>query len=148
MQPEYDTLIANDVWSQVSRPTKRQPIIGKLHFAVKANEDSKVTKHKARFVARGFTLTPCLDYHETYSPTVRLSLLRTEIAPGVRQGIKFPQRDIKTPYFNAPIDEEIFLEQTKGFKQIEVGTVCKLKRLSCMGSNSQGATATMSLETK
>ena len=89
MQREYDSLTTNDVWSLVSRPTERQPITGKWHFAVKVNENGKVTKYKARFVALGFTQTRGLDYHETYSPTVRLSTLRTVLACGVKHGIKF-----------------------------------------------------------
>ena len=79
-------------------------------------------------MARGFTQTPGLDYHETYSPTVRLSTLRTVLACDVRQGIKFRQMDIKSAYLNAPIDEEIFLEQPEGFKQGDSDMVCKLKR--------------------
>ena len=87
-----------------------------------------MTKYKACFAARGFTQTPSLDYHETYSPTVRLSTLRTVLACGVRQGIKFRQLDIKTAYLNAPIDEDIFLEQPERFKQGDGDMVCKLKR--------------------
>ena len=128
MQREYDSLMTNEVWSLVSRPTKRQPSTGEWHFAVKVNEDGKVTKYKALFVARVFTQTPGLDYHETYSPTVRLSTLRTVLACGVRHGIKFRQMDIKSAYLNAPIDEEIFLEQSEGFKQGDSDMVCKLKR--------------------
>ena len=128
MHREYDSLMTNEVWSLVSRPTERQPITGKWHFALKVNEDGKVTKYKARFVARGFTQTPGLDYHETYSPTVRLSTLRTVLACGVRQGIKFRQMDIKTAYLNAHSEEESFLEQPEGFKQGDGDMVCKLKR--------------------
>ena len=128
MHREYESLMTNEVWSLVSRQTERQPIIGKWHFAVKVNEDGKVTKYKAHFVAPGVTQTPGLDYHETYSPTVRLSTLRIVLACGVRQGIKFRQMDIKRAYINAPIDEEIFLEQPEGFKQGDCDMVCKLKR--------------------
>ena len=137
MQREYDSLMTSEVWSLVSRPTERQPITGKWHFAVKVNEDGKVTKYKARFAARGFTQTPGLDYHETYSPTVRLSTLRTVLACGVRQGIKFQQMDIKTAYLNAPKGEEIFVEQPEGFKQGDGDMVCKLKR-SLHGLNKSG----------
>ena len=35
-------------------------------LAVKVNEDSKMTKYKARFVVRGFTQKPGLDYHKAY----------------------------------------------------------------------------------
>ena len=49
MQREYDSTMTNQVWSLVSLPAKQQSITGKWHFAVKVNEDNKVTKYKARF---------------------------------------------------------------------------------------------------
>ena len=128
MQREYDSLMTNELWSLVSRPTEQQPITVEWRFAVKVNEDGKVTKYKAPYVARGFTQSPGIDYHETYSPTVRLSSLRTVFACGVRQDINFRQKDIKIAYFNAPIDEGNFLEQPEGFKQGDSDMVCKLKR--------------------
>ena len=78
-----------------------------------------MTKYKAR---------PCSYYRETYSPTVRLSTLRTVLECGVRQGIKFWQMDVKTAYLNAPINEETFLEQPEGFERSDSDMVCKLKR--------------------
>ena len=79
-----ESTIFNDkeVWSLVSWPTERQRITGKWHFALKVNEDGTVTKYRWRFVARSFTQTPGLDYHETYTPTVRVSTLRTVLACG------------------------------------------------------------------
>ena len=125
MQREYDSLMTNEVLTLVSRQTERQPITGKWHFAVKVNEDGKVIKYKACFGVRGFTQTPGLDYHKTYSPTVRLSTLRTVLACGMRQSIKFRQMDIKTAYLNVPIDVDILLEQSEEFKQGKGDMVCK-----------------------
>ena len=127
MQREYRFLMTNEVWSLISRPTEPQPITGKRHYAVKVNEDSKVTKYNARFVVRGFVQTPGLDYHETYSPTARLSTLSKVLTCGVRQEFKFRQVDTKTTYLTAPKDEEIFQEQPKRFKQGDGDMVCKLK---------------------
>ena len=87
-----------------------------------------MTMYKALFVARGFTQTSGLDYHESYSPTVKLSTLTTGLACGMRQGIKFRQMDIKTAFLNASINEDIFLEQPEKFKQVDGDMVCKLKR--------------------
>ena len=84
-QREYDSLMTNEVWSLVSRTKEQQPVTGKWHFAVKVNEDGKVTKFKARFVARGFTQTRGSDYHETYSQTVRLSTLMIALASNGHQ---------------------------------------------------------------
>ena len=78
-------------------------------------------------MARGFTKTPGTDYHNTYSSTAKLSTLRTVLECVVKQGMHFNQLDIKTAYLNAPIQEDIFMQQPEGYqkgKQI----VCKLKR--------------------
>ena len=55
--------------------------------------------------------------------------MRTVLACGVGQGIKFRQMGMKTAYLNASKDKEIFLEQPEGFKQSDDDMVCKLKRL-------------------
>ena len=105
-----------------------QPISGKWHFAVKTDFEGRISEYRARFVARGFSQTQGLDYFETYAPTARLSTLRTMLACGVQQGVNFRQLDIKTAYLNAPIDEEIYLEQPEGFKKGRGDLVCRLKR--------------------
>lgn len=128
MKREYDSLMTNNVWTLVPRPEGRQPITGKWHFALKLDSQGHVTKYKARFVARGFTQSPGLDYHETYSPTVKLSTLRTVLACGIQKGARFKQMDIKTAYLNAPLDEEILLEQPEGFRQGTEDVVCKLQK--------------------
>ena len=98
------------------------------HLGDEDDNTQQSDKVQGTFCGAGFTQTPGLVYHETYSPTVRLLTLRTVLACGVRQGIKFRQIDIKTAYLNAPIDEEIFQEQPEGFKQGDGDMVCKLKR--------------------
>ncbi len=50
------------------------------------------------------------------------------LACGVQQSVKFRQLDIKTAYLNAPIDEEIYLEQPEGFTSGKNDLVRKLKR--------------------
>ena len=76
---------------------------------------------------RGFTQTPCIDFHDTYSPTAKLSALRTVLACGVELGMHFNQMDIKTAYLNAPIQEDIYMEQPEGYQNGKQ-MVCKLKR--------------------
>ena len=76
-------------------------------------------------MARGFTQTPGLDYDETYSPTTKLSTIRTMLALGLQRGMRFFQMDIKRAYLNAPIEEKIFMEQPRGFETGGKDMVCK-----------------------
>ena len=86
-----------------------------------------MVKYKAGFVAWGFTHTPGIDFHDTYSKTAQLSTLRTVLACGVKLGMHFTQMDINTAYLNAPIQEDIYMEQPEGYQNGKQ-MVCELKR--------------------
>ena len=127
MDREFKSLEENGVWELVRPPSGQGIISGKWHFAHKLDDEKNVVKYKARFVARGFTQTPGIDFHDTYSPTANLSTLRTVLACGVKLGMHFNQMDIKTAYLNAPIQEDIYMEQPEGYQKGKQ-MVCKLKR--------------------
>ena len=128
MEREFKSLAENSVWTLTERPKDRPVITGKWHFVRKLNSEGETVKYKARFVARGFTQTPGVDYDETYSPTTNLSTIRIVLALGVQRGMSFYQMDIKTAYLNAPIVEDIFMEQPEGFVEGGKHLVCKLQK--------------------
>ena len=74
-----------------------------------------MVRYKARFVAKGFSQVPGLDYHETFSPTARLTSLRMLLQLAVQENLLIHQMDVKTAYLHADIDCEIYLEQPEGF---------------------------------
>ena len=108
MDRELKSLEENGVWELVKPPSGQGIISGKWHFAQKLDDKGNVVKYKARFVARGFTQTPGIDFHDTYSPTSKLCTLRTVLACRVELGMHFNQMDIKTAYLNAPVQEDIY----------------------------------------
>ena len=55
MQEEYNSIIKNNVWEVVSRPTKKSIVSSKWIFKLKNAVDGSIEKYKARFVARGFS---------------------------------------------------------------------------------------------
>ena len=57
----------------------------------------------------------------------KLSTLRTVLACGVKLGMHFNQMDIKTAYLNAPIQEDIYMEQPEVYQKGKQ-MVCKLKQ--------------------
>ena len=52
----------------------------KWMFKTKHRAYGSVEKHKARFVARGFSQKEGIDYDETFSPVARYTSIRTIIA--------------------------------------------------------------------
>ena len=55
MMEEYQSIMKNDVWDVVPRPKGKFVVTSKWIFKIKHVSDGSVEKHKARFVACGFS---------------------------------------------------------------------------------------------
>ena len=108
-------------------PKGRETISNKWAFKLKLKANGEVDKYKARLVARGFTQEKGFDFNETYSPTVKRPTLRVFMTIAVQFGLHVHQMDMKCAILNGQLEEEIFMQQPKGF---EDGTskVCKLQK--------------------
>jgi hypothetical protein len=71
MEEEYDALITNNTWDLVPRPVGSNIVTEKWIFKNKFNSDGTLEWYKARWVLRGFTQRPHVDYDETFSPVVK-----------------------------------------------------------------------------
>ena len=76
MDKEYQSLMVNKTWSLVPLPTGRSAIGCRWTFKFKRGPDESIQRHKARFVAKGYSQRPGVDYLEIYSPVVKLESLR------------------------------------------------------------------------
>jgi len=88
MVEEYDSIIRNNVWDVVPRPQDKSVVSSRWLYKVKQVVDGSVEKHKARFVARGFTQVEAIDYDETYAPIARYSSIRSMLALSSQMGWK------------------------------------------------------------
>ena len=123
MQDEMDSLVHMDTFELVPKPNKKV-IKGRWVFATKNNEKGQEI-FKARYVAKGFSQTPSIDYTETFLPTAKLTSIRILLQVAANENLSLHQLDVKTAYLNAPIDHEIYLEQPKGFEKYDANN-CKL----------------------
>jgi hypothetical protein len=80
MEYEYGALISNGTWELVPRPQCSNIVTGKWVFTHKLRADGTLDRYKARWVLRGFTQRPRIDYSETFSPVVKLAIVRTVLA--------------------------------------------------------------------
>ena len=71
MEEEYAALLANQTWDLVPRPSGGNVVTGKWIWTHKRRADGTLERYKARWVLRGFTQRPGVDYDETYSPVVK-----------------------------------------------------------------------------
>ena len=102
-------------------------------FKIKLNGDGTIERFKARFVAKGFSQIPGIDFAYTHAPVARPETIRILIALAASLNWHISQQDAKSAYLNANLHQEIFMEQPIGFevspkKKDDPALVCKLKK--------------------
>jgi hypothetical protein len=83
MEEEFAALIANNTWDLVPHPVGSNVVTDKWIFKHKFNFDGSLERYKARWVLRGFTQRPGVDYDETFSPVVKLATVCTVLSLAV-----------------------------------------------------------------
>ena len=82
-----------------------------------------------RLVAKGFTQIHGIDYDETFSPVARFESLRLLLALAALEDWEIHQMDVKSAFLHGLLDEEIYMEQPKGFiTPGQESKVCLLKK--------------------
>jgi len=110
MVKEYDSIVRNDVWDVVPRPVGKSFVTSIWLYKTKIATDGSVEKHKAHFVARGFSQIEGVDYDETFTPVARYTSIRTIITIAAELGWHIHQMDVKTTFLNGFIEQEVYIE--------------------------------------
>jgi hypothetical protein len=101
-------------------------------FKIKHGVDGEVERYKARLVAKGFTQTFGVDYNETFALVTKFMSICCIFALVAIEDMEIRQMDVKIAFFNGDLEEEIYMEQPKGFTQEGEHLVCKLHK-HCTG---------------
>jgi hypothetical protein len=115
MQEELNNFERNQVCTLVERPNTNV-ISTEWVFRNKQNENSMMTRNKARLVAQGFTQVEDLDFEETSAPVARLEAIRILLAFASYHDFKLYQMDVKSAFLNGPIQELVYIEQPPSFE--------------------------------
>jgi hypothetical protein len=115
MQEEYDSIMRNDVWEVVPRLEGKSVVTSRWLYKIKYAADGNIEKHKARFVARGFSQVEGIDYDETFAPVARYTSIKSIMAIATEMGWKIHQMDVKITFLNGLI-EEVYISQPQGFE--------------------------------
>jgi hypothetical protein len=67
-------------------------------------------------VAKGFHQQPEIDYHETYSPVIKPTMVRIVLSLTISAGWSIHQIDIQNAFLHGHLFEEVFLTQPPGFQ--------------------------------
>ena len=75
MISEYDSIMTNDTWELVERPTKKKVIGTMWVWKAKYKADTSLEKFKTRLLAQGYSQIEEFDVQETFSPTARMTTI-------------------------------------------------------------------------
>ena len=111
MEEEIESMNDNQVWDFVDLPPRQKSIRNKWILKIKSKVDVSIEWYKARLVAKGYTHEEGIDYEDTFSPVVRITLVRFILAIVVHMDLELYQMDVKTTFLNGELDEEIYMDQ-------------------------------------
>ena len=82
---------------------------------------------KARFVTKDYTQVEVVDYEETFSPVAMIKTIWILLSIATYYDHEIWKMDVKTTFFNANLEETIYMKQPEGFiQQGQEKMVCKL----------------------
>ena len=62
-------------------------------------------------VAKGYSQVEGIDFHEIFSPVVKLVSIHTVLALTSLLDLELEQLDVKTTFLHGDLDEEIYMDQ-------------------------------------
>jgi hypothetical protein len=115
MDDEYGALMSNETRELVPRSQGSNVIIGKWVFTHKFHADGTFDRYKARWVLRGFTQRPRVDYDETFSPMVKPATVCTVLATTVSHNWPLQELDVKNAFLHGTLTETVYCCHPTGF---------------------------------
>ena len=85
-------------------------------FRHKFHYDDSLAHYMARWVCRGFSQQPGIDYDETFSPVVKPSTIRVVPSLAVSSSWPIHQLDVKNAFLHGTLNETVYCQQPSVFE--------------------------------
>ena len=115
MKEKLSMIEKNKTWILIERLRDRRMIRVKRVYSTKLNVDGSINKNKARLVVKGYNQDFGMDYSGTFALVTRLDTIRLLLAVAAQNDWRVYQLDVKSAFLNGYLQEEIYVEQPKGF---------------------------------
>ena len=116
MHKELNQFVRNNVWKLAPRPEGVHVIGTKWIFKNKTDKDGEIIRNKSRLMAQGYTQVEGVDFVESFAPMARLESIRILMPIACTLNFKLYQMNVKCAFLNGYLNEEVFVEQPKGFE--------------------------------
>ena len=115
MKEEMKSLVENETFTLEVLPEGKEAVGGRWVYTTKEGQGGSKT-FKARFVAKGYSQSPGIDYKETFAPTANMTSMRVLMQLAAQYDLTLHQMDVKAAFLNAPIDCNVYMDQPEGFE--------------------------------
>ena len=109
-------MLFRSVWELALRPKNAHVIGTKWIFKNKTDMDREIIRNKSQLVTQGYTQVEEVDFDESFAPIARLESIRILLSITCTIDFKLYQMDMKCAFLNEYLNEEVFVEQPKGFQ--------------------------------
>ena len=80
-------------------------------------------------MAQRYSQQPGIDYNEGFAPVTRANSIRVNLSIAYALSMEVHQMDVKTAFLNGRLDEEVYMNQPKGYRDTKnPDHVCKLQK--------------------
>ena len=129
MHEEMKSLHKNNTYELMELPKGKRALKNKWVLKKKPEPNRLQPRYKARLVVKGFSQKKDIDFEEIFPPAVKMSSIRVVLGLAVSMNLEIEQLDVKTVFLHSDLEEEIYMEQPKGFTiKGKKHLVCQLKK--------------------
>ena len=90
------------------RPPRANVVTGKWIFKHKYHDDGILERYKVRWVLRGFTQHPSVDFYETFSPVVKPATVRLVMSIPLSCRWPIHQLDVKNAFLQGTLFKTVY----------------------------------------
>lgn len=80
MSAQFNSLMHNGTWMLVPRTSHMNVVGCKLLFKLKQHPDNSIKRYKASLVAKGYSQQHGIDFIETFSPIIKITIINFFLA--------------------------------------------------------------------
>ena len=139
------SLYENHTYHLMKHPKGKRALKNKRVYRLKTQEHSSQPKYKARLAVKGFSQKRGVDFEKIFSHVVKMSSIRVVLGILVSLNLEMEQLDVKIAFLHGDLEEEIYMEQLKGFKESGKETLYIVSKRIYMDRNRCQDSSTRSL---
>ncbi|XP_062185950.1 uncharacterized mitochondrial protein AtMg00820-like [Phragmites australis] len=108
MADEFQALVNNGTWRLVPRSPGANVMTGKWIYKHKFHSDDTLPRHKARWVARGYSQQYDINCNDTFNSVVKPSTIRVVLSITASSACPIRQLDMKNAFLHGHLEEIIY----------------------------------------